>query len=61
MNRYEIELYPLTFSINANSEEEAEEKLYTSCVPFVFTQENVEIKSINKEQPKRESEVERGS
>ena len=58
MNRYEIELYPLTFSIDADSEEEAEEKLYINCVPFVFTQGDVEIKSIHKEQANKQLERE---
>ena len=43
MKKYEITLSALIFYVDANNEEDAEDKLFDEVIPFTFTADDVEI------------------
>ena len=48
MKEYEITLAALIFYVDADNEEDAEDKLFNEVIPFTFTADDVEIEEIKK-------------
>ena len=53
MKEYEITLSALIFYIEAENEEEAENKLYNEVIPFTFTSDDVWIEDIEEREVKK--------
>ena len=46
MKEYKITLAALIFYVDADNEEDAEDKLFNEVIPFTFTADDVEIEEI---------------